>query len=101
MTQKNLKQGAFKKKKKFKISVVIYTCAWTRIFFSSVSFEMIKSSSFDRELSRLKFSESEEDSGKEKKTTQHETKEVASNPNSRERIQNFDNFDIMYRKLKK
>ena len=63
---------------------------------------MIKSSSFDRELSRLKFSESEEDSGKEnKKTTQHETIEVASNPNSKVRIQNFDNFDIMYRKLKK
>ena len=71
-------------------------------FFSSVLFEMIKSSSFDRELSRLKFSESEEDSGKEnKKTTQHETKEVASNSNSKVRIQNFDNFDTMYRKLKK
>ena len=37
--------------------------------FSSVSFEMIKSSSFDRELPRLKFSESEEDSGKENKKT--------------------------------
>ena len=50
----------------------------------------------------LKFSETEEDSGKEnQKTTQHETKEVVSTPNSKVRIQNFDNFDIMYRKLKK
>ena len=57
-------------------------------FFSSVLFEMIKSSSFDRELSKLKFSESEEDSGKEnKKITQHDTKEVVSNPNSKVRIQ--------------
>ena len=71
-------------------------------FFSSVLFEMIKSSSFDRKLSRMKFSELEEYSGKEnKKTTQHETKEVVSNPNSTVRIQNFDNFDVMYRKLKK
>ena len=71
-------------------------------FFSSVLFEMIKSSSFDGELSKMKFSELEEYSGKEnKKTTQHETKEVASNPNSKVRIQNFNNFDVMYRKLKK
>ena len=69
MTQKNLNQEIFFLKKNFKISVVIYTYAWTRIFFSSVLFEMIKSSSFDRELSRLKFSESEEDSGKENKKT--------------------------------
>ena len=56
-------------------------------FFLLVLFEMIKSSPFDRELSRLKFSESEEDSGKEnKKTTQHETKEVVSNANSKVRI---------------
>ena len=55
--------------------------------FSSVLFEMIKSSSLDRELSRMKFSELEEYSGKEnKKTTQHETKEVVSNPNSKVRI---------------
>ena len=73
-----------------------------KTFFSSVLFEMIKSSSLCRELSRLKFSETEEDSGKEnQKTTQHETKEVVSTPNSKVRIQNFDNFDIMYRKLKK
>ena len=71
-------------------------------YFSSVLFEMIKSSSFDRELSRLKFSESEEDSGKEnKKTTQHETKEVVCNPNPQVRIQHFGNFDIMCGKLKK
>ena len=71
-------------------------------YFSSVLFEMIKSSSFDRELSRLKFSESEEDSGKEnKKTTQHETKEVVCNPNPKVRIQHFGNFDIMCGKLKK
>ena len=70
--------------------------------FSSVLFVMIKSSFFDRELSRMKFSELEECSGKEnKKTTQYETKEVVSNPNSKVRIQNFDNFDVMYRKLKK
>ena len=56
-------------------------------FFSSMLFEMIKSSSLDRELSRMKFSELEEYSGKEnKKTTQHETKEVVSNPNSKVRI---------------
>ena len=55
----------------------------------------------NQELSRLKFSESEEDSGKEnKKTTQHETKEVVSNANSKVRIWNFDNLDIMYGKLK-
>ena len=71
-------------------------------FFISVLFEMIKLSSFDRELSRRRFSELEEYSGKEyKKTTQHEIKEVVSNPNSKVRIQNFDKFDIMYRKLKK
>ena len=58
--------------------------------FSSVLFDMIKSSSFDRELSKLKFSELEEYSGKEyKKTTQYETK-VVSNPNSKVRIQNND-----------
>ena len=63
---------------------------------------MIKSSSFDRELSRRRFSELEEYSGKEyKKITQHEIKDVVSNPNSKIRIQNFDKFDIMYRKLKK
>ena len=73
-----------------------------KILFSFVLFETITSSSFDREMSKLKFSESEEDSGKQnKKATQHETKEVVSNPNSKVRIQNFDNFDVMYRKLKK
>ena len=35
-----------------------------KILFSSVLCEMITSSSFDREMSKLKFSESEEDSGK-------------------------------------
>ena len=75
-----------------------------QIFFLLCSFlpEMIQSNSLDRELPRLKFSETEEDSGKEnQKTTQHETKEVVSTPNSKVRIQNFDNFDIMYTKLKK
>ena len=36
-----------------------------KVFFSSVLFEMIKSSSLYRKLSGLKFSETEEDSGKE------------------------------------
>ena len=40
-----------------------------KMFFSSVLFEMIKSSSLYRELSRLKFSETEEDSGKENQKT--------------------------------
>ena len=49
----------------------------------------------------MKFSESEEHLGIEnQKITQHETKEVVSNPNSKVRIYNFDNFDIMYAKLK-
>ena len=49
----------------------------------------------------MKFSESEEHLGIEnQKTTQHETKEVVSNPNSKVRIYNFDNFDIMHAKLK-
>ena len=73
-----------------------------KFFFSFVLFEMIKSSPFDRELSRLKFCESKEDLAKKnQKTTEHETKEVVSNPNSKVRIWNFDNFDIMSGKLKK
>ena len=40
-------------------------------------------------------------SEKNQKTTEHETKEVVSNPNSKVRIWNFDNFDIMSGKLKK
>ena len=72
-----------------------------QIFFLLCSFlsEMIQSNSLDRELSRLKFSETEEDSGKQnKKITQHETKEVVPTSNSKVRIQKFDNFGIMYRK---
>ena len=71
-------------------------------FFLLFSFrlsEMIQSNSLDRELSKLKFSETEEDSGKQnKKTTQHETKEAVPTSNSKVRIQKFDNFGIMYRK---
>ena len=44
-------------------------------FSSSVLFEITESSSLDRDLSRLRVSEAEEDSGKgNKKTAQHETK---------------------------
>ena len=74
-----------------------------QIFFLLCSFlsEMIQSNSLDRELSRLKFSETEEDSGKQnKKRTQNETKEVVPTSNSEVRIQKFDNFGIMYRKWK-
>ena len=86
MTQKNLNPQILKKKKS-KISVVIRTYVWTRIFFSSVLFQIIKSSSFDRELSRLNFSESEEDSGKEnKKATQLEATGVVSYRSSKVRI---------------
>lgn len=71
-------------------------------FFSSVLFEMIKSNPFNREQLRMKFSESEEDLGKEnQKTTQHEKKEVVSNRNSKVKIYNFDNFECMYGKTKK
>ena len=56
-------------------------------FFSSVLFEMIKSNPFNREQLRMKFSESEEDLGKEnQKTTQHEKNEVVSNRNSKVKI---------------
>ena len=74
-----------------------------QIFFLLCSFlpEMIQSNSLDRELPRLKFSETEEDSGKQnKKTAQNETKEVVPTSNSEVRIQKFDNFGIMYRKWK-
>ena len=68
MAQKNLNQRTFFEKNS-KICVIIYTYA-RRIFFLLL-FEMIKSSSLDRELLRLIFSKTEEDSEKgNKKTTQ-------------------------------